>query len=451
MDLLKNTALQFNLKNLLGLLALCYFAVQPWDRYLADAFWLLLAFTCLIYVSIKKYQGYDFDTPKPLKNLFWIFTLFPVISILSYALSPLDTLTPKVLEPETRWLLIIPMILAMRDKQIGPKWILALLTAYAASTFISAAQETHWLSRLDIRANGDENAVPYGMFNATIAMMLLTYFISPYIKQLYGQKNKRILIRSVILIIFFLAFVASFLSGTRAAALLFPIMATLLYMTHYSFKKGIFSLGLFLLLGAALNFSQPNNAIETRIIQATDNLQNYFINGENVNQHTSVGQRLEQWKESWCIFTKHPVLGTGPRSFRNAHTIYGGEEYCKAKQAWHSKGGSYQAHSVYFNTLSTLGLAGIIVLLLLFWRCLTITFTAFNRPDKVTKLGASLLLTVITCHVINGFTLDLWFMNHVMNKNLIVVVLPLLLIFNKHSDSIRDNFNLKRKYHEALN
>jgi O-antigen ligase len=210
-------------------------------------------------------------------------------------------------------------------------------------------------------------------------------------------------------------------------------------MPHYSFKKGIFSLGLFLLLGAAFNLSQPNNAIETRIIQATDNFQNYFINGENVNQPTSVGQRLEQWKESWCIFTKHPVLGTGPRSFRDAHIIYGGAEYCNSKQALHSKGGSYQAHSLYFNTLATLGLAGIIVLLLLFWRCLTITFTGFNRPDKVTKLGASLLITVMTCHAINGFTLDLWFINHVMNKNLIVIVLPLLLIFHKHSDPVPGN------------
>jgi O-antigen ligase len=449
MDVLKATALQFNLKNLLGLLALCYFAAQPWDRYLADAFWLLLALTSLIYVSTKKYQGYDFNTPKPLKSLFWIFALFPLVSILSYALSPLDTLTPKALEPETRWLLIIPMIVAMRDNQIGPRWILALLTAYAASTFISAGQETHWFSKLYIRANGDENAVPYGMFNATIAMMLLTYFISPYIKQFCGLKNKRIVIRIVIFIILSLAIVATFLSGTRAAVLLLPIIATLLYMTHYSFKKGTLSLGLFLLLGAAFYFFQPKNALETRVIQAKENLQSYIAKGEDINKPTSIGQRLEQWKESWCIFTKHPVLGTGPRSFRNAHVIYGGAEYCNSKQVEHPERGSYQAHSLYFNTLGTLGLAGILVLLMLFWRALTITATAFSQPNKVTKLGASLLITVITCHTINGFTLDLWFMNHVVNKNLIVIVLPLLLIFHTYSSPIRSNINLKHRDHGA--
>ncbi len=132
------TAQQLPFKNMLGLLTLLFFTVQPWDRHLADALWLAAGLSSLIYIGIKKYQGHFPPPQKPLKTLLWLFTLMPLISVISYLASPLDTLTVKTLEPDTRWLLIIPMILAMRDTGIGAKWLLVMLSGYAVSTFLSA-------------------------------------------------------------------------------------------------------------------------------------------------------------------------------------------------------------------------------------------------------------------------------------------------------------------------
>ncbi len=420
------TIQQLTPKNALALLALGFFIIQPWDRYLADAFWLLLSLSSLIYISTKKYQGQSLNTPKPLKKLLWLFTLMPLVSVISYLASPLDALTPKALEPDTRWLLIIPIILAMHNTQIGPKWVLAFIAAYAVSTFTSATIETNYLTHLGARANGDENAVPYGMFNATIALMLLAYFISPYIKNAPQKHHKVKTARTLIFIIFALAVAAAFLSGTRAAILVLPIVITLLYTMHYNLKKTLIGLTLLLGLGAVFIGVQTNSSFVKRLISTPTKISSYLI--ENDRSSKLRNQRLEQWKESTCIFTIHPILGTGPRSFKYAHQTYGGKDQCDAVQ--YLKQGSYQAHSVYFNTLGTLGLAGIVATLLLSLTLIRTGIIAFKQNNNTIKLGGSLLITAVACHAINGITLDLWFMNHVMDKNLLVLGLPLLLIFN---------------------
>ncbi len=425
--------LQFNYKqhittkNLLAILVLGYFAIQPWDRHFADALWLLLSLASLAYVAAKKYQGQSLNTPKPLKNLLWLFTLMPVVSVISYLASPLDTLTPKALEPDTRWLLIIPITLAMLHTRIGPKYILSFLSIYAVSSFISAITETSYLTQLSSRANGDENAVPYGMFNATVALMLLTYFISHYIKD---PKQTRIrLLRPSIFIAFTLAVASAFLSGTRASMLLLPIVITLLYFMHYNVKKTLLGLALLLGIGSVIISAQTDSAFVKNLISTPAKINNYFTKNDRASKRSSAGQRLEQWKESVCIFSIHPILGTGPRSFKYAHQAYGGKKHCNAVQ--YLKQGSYQAHSVYFNTLGTLGLVGMLAALVLSLTLIQTGISEFKRNDKTIKLGASLLITAIASHAINGITLDLWFMNHVMNKHLLILILPLLLIFYK--------------------
>ncbi len=427
-------------KNLLALLALCFFTTQPWDRHLADVFWLLLSLTSLGYVAITKYQGHSFNAQKALKTLLWLFALMPLVSVISYLASPLDTLAPTLLEPDTRWLLIIPIILALRDTQIGPKWVLLLISSYAISTFMSATIETNYLTNLTGRASGDENAVPYGMFNATIALMLLAFFINPHLNKLFRQepnkppKNKNcknMIIRSLLLLVFTLSAIATFLSGTRAAVLLLPVVMIGLYSIHYPAIKALISLIILLGLGTVLIITQPQSAFVSKLISTPSTITSYFVINDRASKLKN--PRLEQWKESKCIFTLHPLLGTGPRSFKYAHQAYGGEDHCNAVQ--YLKRGSYQAHSVYFNTLGTLGLTGMLTSLLLSLALLRTGINAFKQTNPTSKLGGSLLITVLACHAINGITLDLWFMNHVMNKNLLILALPLVLIFHDKTPS----------------
>jgi len=418
------------LQALFGGLCLAYFAVQPFNIYLADAFWLLLSIISLVFVVYKKNKKESLDTPKELKTLLWLCACFPLVSIISYAFTPLDDLTPDRLEPDTRWLLIIPIILAMRAVRIGPRWIITFLCAYAFSAFISASIETHWYSKLHIRADGHENAVPFGMFNATVAGMLLAVLFYPKLKSINIPYCPPWLLRLTITLAALAAIIATLLSSTRAGVLLIPVLVICLLFMFTHFKKASIITGVLIGLLALLVINTTETRTNKRLEVAYNDFIRYFSEDGNSRKKTSVGQRLEQWRESACIFSKHPVLGTGPRSYRNAHQVY---RDCYGFQGtyYEQLGGSYQAHSVYFNTLSTTGLAGILLLLYFGFKNYNLGRHTLKTSEATIKLGGVLLLIVIASHGLNGISLDLWFRNHVMNKNLIIWALPLLLIFSR--------------------
>ena len=420
-----------SLKSLFSLLLVFYFAIQPWNHQLADATWLLLSLFSLVYVATYKLKGLDFNTPKELKTIFWLFSLMPLVSIISYIASPLDTLTPKMLEAETRWLLVIPMIIALRELKMGPYWVLTMLIAYTLSTFTSAFIETQYLSNLRIRANGDENAVSYGMFNATIALLLLSFFVSGFIKH-KTFKHRLTIIRVAVFIVFTLACLATFLSGSRAATILTPIGVFIIYAINYSKTKAALGIIILLSIGTLLTATQPNSAFVQKLLTAPEKASNYFIKHDRKSRLQS--PRLEQWAESWCIYKKHPITGTGPRSFKQAHQEYGDEHHCNAIQELRQ--GAYQAHSLYFNTLATLGSLGLIALIFIFAQLIKVAFITLKNKDtsKTAILGALLLVSVIISHLINGLTLDLLFRNHIIDKFLIVIALPIILIFYKQTE-----------------
>ena len=424
------------MKHLLGLCTLAFFIVQPWDRLVADSIWLALSAVSFSYIVSLKIRKKNLKTPKQLKNLLWLLAIMPLLSITSYFLSPLNTLTPSLLEPDTRWLLITPIILAMRASNMNSTWVLVQLAGYALSAFAVALAQTDMTHNLHIRAEGDENAVSFGMFNATIAIMLLALLMSPYYKQFTNSTVVKLCLRTTILTVCALAIIAVALSGTRAALLLLPIAMTVLYGLYYNPKKALLGATVLISIGTLAFQLSPNSAMKEKLQHSHTNTINYFVIGDKQSKLTSMGQRLEQWKESWCIFTKHPILGTGPRSFKYGHQAYGGQSHCNATQ--YLEKGSYQAHSLYFNTLATLGVLGAIAMITLFAMSLKLAISTIkNRhasPESLT--GALLLISVIVAHGINGLTLDLLFKNYMMDKFLLIWALSIVLIFSLNSSKL---------------
>lgn len=416
---------------ILGLLVTAYFALQPWHRTLSNDIWLLTSLFSILYIVYLyvRNQKEAIRLPKPLKQILWVCACVPLISILSYVFTPLDNLPLSVLEPDSRWLLIIPTIVALRAARIGPFWIFFGLIAYIISTFTSAMIETHFFQNLRIRANGDENAVTYGMFNATIAVIILAVFISQYIKQYASQSIQRKLLRITLIGFFILGVIAAFVSGTRAALIALPFIITILYAIRYNPKKALIGCSIMLITFFAFIYANQDSTVVKRLISTPDRIINYFESNDRKSKITSVGQRLEIWQESLCIFKKHPLLGTGPRSFKPAHQEYGGPDQCDATQL--KSEGFLQAHSVYFNTLGTLGLLGIIIIGLLFFLSAKAAFLALKENNQIIQLGGLILATVLISHIINGITVDLWFKNHVISKNLLIWALPFALIFTQ--------------------
>jgi O-antigen ligase len=416
-----------NMKHLLGLLALAFFIVQPWDRLIADSIWLSLSLASLTYCIYLKITHKNTPIPSQLKPFLYLLALMPVISITSYVLSPLDGLSPTLLEPDTRWLLVVPIILAMRACHFNSHWVLCLLASYALSAFTISLMQTDFANNLQLRAEGDENAVSFGMFSATIAIMLLALAMSPYYKQFGNHLTAKLAVRSTLTTLAFLAISAAFFSGTRAALIVLPIAIAVLWAIYYSPKKAMIGTTVLLILGTLIFSLSPNSAVKYKLQHAQTNTINYFVIADKQSKLTSMGQRLEQWRESWCIFTRHPILGTGPRSFKFGHQKYGAAEHCNATQFLSQ--GSYQAHSLYFNTLTTLGIIGTLTLILLLAISLKIALQHIKHDDPQVQTGALLLISVLIAQCVNGLTLDLLFKNYMMDKHLLIWALPVILIF----------------------
>jgi len=414
---------------LLGLLLCSYFTVQPWDRHAADAAWVLISLISAGVIIQKKAKNYSLSTPKELKNIYWVMAAIPVVSIICFITSPLPDLPTRYLEPDIRWFLAIPMIMAFRELKLTPIWILIAFSCYALSSFLTAMLDTQYLSKLTIRIDGDENAVPFGMFTATIALLVLIFFTSEWIKKQFTSKQARLLTRTFLLLLFSALVITTYLSGTRAAFALILIGIVLLYILVYPLKKSITGITLLLTTLILLVISNSESALLQKLLSAPERVSSYFETYDT--QSRLKNQRLEQWIEASCIFKKHPLTGTGPRSFREAHQTYGGKEHCDAVQ--HLKQGAYQAHSVYFDTLFSKGLLGIMIFSALILSLIKAMKTRWQSHSDHIRLGCLLLFMAMASHLINGLTLDLWFKNHVMGKNLIVLVLPLALIFHKHT------------------
>ncbi len=314
----------------------------------------------------------------------------------------------------------------MRDQKVGPFWIITMLAGYAISSFATGFIETNYLSNLRIRANGDENAVSFGMFNATVTLLLLGYFISSFIKQEFTVNNLKF-IRPVVFMLFILSCIATLTSGSRASIVLIPIGVLIMYFINYSKIKATVGVLVLISAGILTSLTMPNSAFINKLLNTPNLVSSYFTVH---NKSTRLkNQRLEQWDESLCIFKKHPITGTGPRSFKQAHQQYGGVEHCDSVQ--YLKQGAYQAHSLYFNTISTLGLLGFTGFLILFTQLIRISNNGFKQDQPIIKLGALLLTATIISHLLNGLTLDLVFRNHIIDKFLIAIALPLILIFYK--------------------
>jgi len=152
-----------------------------------------------------------------------------------------------------------------------------------------------------------------------------------------------------------LAFSVSIMSGTRGAWLALPVVGLwLLWLQRKKLQKFSFIsivILIFFVIWGALQIDQVKNGIN----RAVSNFQSYT---QNPTKTTSVGARLEMWKDAVTIWKDKPFLGTGIGDYeKHRLQLYEEGELHKSFQYGH-------AHSIYFDVLASAGLLGFISLLI---------------------------------------------------------------------------------------
>ncbi|MCA6059258.1 O-antigen ligase family protein [Thalassolituus sp. ST750PaO-4] len=378
------------LSYIITLLVAIFLIVQPIKKSIATdvsiLFWLLGAIVLISgKVKIRALAPYR-------KTILAGFAFF-FVALISLLLSDYPADLQK-LEPEFR-LLLLPLIIAgiYFSGLRAPQLVFALLLGSISYVWVTHDQLGGF--KIVRRVFGDENSVGFGN-----GAFLLTV-ISAYFSFSFWKSGKQISALALLASMFYLY--AAMASGTRGSFLALPVIF-LFFIIHFRNVKIIFaSLAVFTLLSTAVYYSPLQSGIDRAVKSVTS-----YVKGESNNQN-STGARLVLWETAICMAKEKPVFGIGTHQFRPASQDQSlGCDY-------DTGGGRYfvQAHSLYFNTLATMGLTGLTCLMLFgFFLCRE----SLNvRPDYPHKYAVVIITLTIAGY---SLTVDGFFIRFIAEKHL---------------------------------
>lgn len=301
--------------------------------------------------------------------LFYGVALFSLLSLSGVVHSE------DVLDAFGKWgrnltLLVLPL-LCWVFKNHTFNWAVLVSSSIALTSVIFFAEAVYLVEFENKGRNFSEfNPITLGMFTATCAVVLGGNFLSNI-----RLKHTYLLLAAVF------AVVACFYSQTRGAwlALLVVPVMTVLFLGRWRTKFII--LVVFAVFMVCL-FSLYKMGKLPAIEHGVSNIHNFVINPSHCS---SWGARLAMWKISLTTLSEAPFLGVG-------YTEWG----AFAKHAVDQKTVQmtcpvlyeHTAHSIYFHTLATTGLVGLLGLVVLFLGCLIAILKAPARDAfKITPIA----------------------------------------------------------------
>ena len=202
------------------------------------------------------------------------------------------------------------------------------------------------------------------------------------------------LIKGIVVVSIFCALYASILSQSRGAWIVLPAYA--LILVYYSLQTRVVRLRYMVItlaiIIASIAVSPAKDIISSRYNQAVSEVQQ-FSEGKNLD--SSVGTRLAMWAIAVDVWKQHPLIGTGLGNF---------DEEIKRIQAE----GEYReiyphddSHNVYFQTLATTGLIGLVIFMV---SMIILPLILFNKSGKWDSSKNLTGIILIVSFVIFGLT-----------------------------------------------
>jgi O-antigen ligase len=363
-----------------------FLSIQAWNQSPTTNAAILTWITGLILCVVKRDTGLTDNQKKIVFTSCFVF----FTCLLSWLFSDYE-LTIKKLEPDTRFLLFGLTIIAVNSSKLSMNQLFTGLIIAGISYGCSGLYERHILGVYKV--NGDENAVTFGNGAFLIAACLMMIYLT----------KVHVILKIIAPVAIVFALIAALYSGTRGSFLaLAPL--TFIIVTKFNNKGRLIS---FVLALTAVYAAVSLTNIPDKFIRAKDNFIAYY---EEDRVATSTGTRLEMWNASLCILNDSPILGVGPRAFRNANNDE--ENNCDYPAVKRFN----QAHSIIFNTLATKGIVGLISLIIFFSTLIYFSFKE-RSPARFLLLGA--VATMLSY----GLTVDLLFKVFVADKHLILLAI----------------------------
>ena len=340
--------------------------------------------------------------------------LLAAVSVLSWIFREYEAAPFRSAKPYLTLFAIIPLILAIRTTNFRC-WHISLIAISAGlSLGVYALSEVY--AGTHGRWDATENAVEFGNYAALVGGLLLV--ISTQVQTI---KCKWWLVL-LSLVGAFAAFYVAYKSGTRSSLGIVILAAFCVAGYLVLSLKSWLTLALLAAcafgVGMTIKEADRYSSLESELSKA-------FAGGYSSG---SLGQRLELWRLSMCIADEYPALGTGVGSFKHAQ-LDKWQATCGVRIRT-SKGYFSQAHSVYFQTLATMGYLGLTALFMLF---AVLIYTALRRISS----GGLLLAFVVSSFMVAGITVDLFFKDFMVVRFVLLTSLGLAWLQDNNSGGFK--------------
>lgn len=312
-----------------------------------------------------------------------------------------------------RFLLAIPVLLLLLAYPARPAALWGGLALGAISGGIYGTWQ-HLVEGID-RSGGTTNAIQYS--NICILLGLLC---GPGVA--WARLQKRRLFWTVLLALgCFWGLFGSVMSGTRGSWIALPFCAAILalYQAGRHGKRYLY-LGLLLLLALiGTVYAIPQSGVEARTAQAVQEAQEYLLHENAHNTITSVGERLEMWRNALAMAPQHIWLGWGQRGYMQHKILLNEEGRLAFSVLEHS-----HAHNEYLDALVKHGMLGLLALLALYLMPLRLFLLHLKHSSLQIRPYALAGVLLMTSYLLFGLTTAFMTVNHgVMMLAFLVIIL----------------------------
>ena len=318
----------------------------------------------------------------------WVIALVLLFVIASLSLIYSEDFSDGVKRLERYFrLMTIPLIYLMvrRFNVEAGKFLLIGVAIASVSLAIQAYVLTQHFNM--VRAQGLYHPIIFGDM-AALTAAILSAALFTIVRQRW--------LKWVTIVCIFCALYAVVASVTRGAWLLIPVYITLF---GWLYRKKIdtgqwLKMGTILMIIIATLIIWTPKKIELGIERGYSDLIGFII---NPGKESSWGARINMWRNSTIMWSESPMVGTGIGDFK-----HDSQQLIDQGKSWSIHVGKYDhAHSIYFDASATLGLLGLIMLVIALF---IIPWKIFMRAWKEADTPAIRFYSLSGLLVVASFT-----------------------------------------------
>jgi O-antigen ligase len=339
-----------------------------------------LIFLASLFLFWRKYKELERDE----KIILFAFIAFIISFLISATLNGWTDSSIRRLGAELKLVMFFPVYLAVRQQPSAIRWLFAGVVFGGIVIGLQAFYDTFFTSWQ--RGWGIYGSIIFGDLAALYFGFLMVIYI--HLRRGLSRQSNIVILSAISLSV-----IAAILSGSRNAWIAVILILIIIGLMNFRsigiprlFKGfAVFVLGVILLI-----YSTPAS-IYTRADTAINEFKNY-MDVDKRNKSTlienSVGIRLEQWRVASNLVLEKPVFGFGGGNAGRETNRY--VKLGKAHPDLYNEKaytGYAGAHSAYFETMVTEGLAGLIIFLFLLLFPLYVFIKSRNSHPVTSELG----------------------------------------------------------------